>query len=456
METPEMTITSSPIGVLILGRKRPGFDQEWNRMVCRRSVEALENLGYTCIGNDTPVVDDQSLELALQHIREKGCEVLLMLQPSMGNGQLSLSLAQLWPGPILLWATPERPADGKVSSCSLVGQHLWASILRQARHPFEFVYGDPDDASVRQELLRGIHLSRTAMLMRNAKVGIIGGHAPGFIDISADPFLLRQSLGVQLHSFSLPQFIDRVNKIGEARVTADVSQVRGLKLPLLDVEEGDLAVNSRCYLAMRDLMKEEALDGLSIQCWPEVPDILGQWPYLAISRLTSEGRAVSMEGDVDGALAELMGLSLGLGPGFLTDWLEHDHSTIFLWHPGMAPLNMCHSAGAEKCPVLARHFNIVKPLVVDGQLLPDKPATIVRLWHCDNEYVMTAFEGKTICPPRTVTGNSITVELPGTNVPELFDRLIHGGMPHHVLLYYGRHGDIFRRLARLLRIRWLA
>lgn len=425
-------------------------------MVCRRSVEALESLGYTCIGQDTPVVDDQSLGPALQHIRQKGCEVLVMLQPSMGNGQLSLSLAQLWPGPILLWATPERPGDGKVSSCSLVGQHLWASNLRQAGHPFEFVYGDPDDASVRQDLLRGIRLSRTAMRLRHVKVGVIGAHAPGFIDISANPFLLRQSLGVQLHSFSLPQFIDRVNKIPEARVREDVLQVRRLKLPLVDVEEGDLAVNSRCYLAMLDLMQEESLDALSIQCWPELPDVLGQWPYLAISRLTSEGRAVSMEGDVDGALAELTGLSLGLGPGFLTDWLEHDQSTIFLWHPGMAPLNMCYAAGDSNGPALARHFNIVKPLVVDGQLQTDKPATIMRLWHCDNEYVMTAFQGRAIPPRRKITGNSIMIELPGKDVPELFDRLIHGGMPHHVLLYYGHCAETFRRLARLLRIRWLA
>ena len=92
-----------------------------------------------------------------------------MLQPSMGNGQLAFSLMQAWPGPIVLWATPERPGDGKVSSCSLVGQHLWASMLRQAGHPFEFVYGDPDDAAVRKELLRAIALSRTVMQLRGER-----------------------------------------------------------------------------------------------------------------------------------------------------------------------------------------------------------------------------------------------------------------------------------------------
>jgi len=444
-----------PVGILTLGRKRRGFDQEWNKTICRRSVAAIESLGFQCVGKDAAVVDDQSLSAALDRIRAADCDSLVMLQPSMGNGQLALSLAQAWPGPIVLWATPERPDGGKVSSCSLVGQHLWASTLRQAGHPFELVYGDPDEALLRAELVRAISLSRTALRLKSAKIGIVGMHAPGFVDLAADPFLLGRSLGVQLHSLSLPQFIDRVKGLDPDAVEVDVERVRSLGIPLFDVEEGDLAVNSRCYLAARELMREERLDGLSIQCWPELPEVLGQWPYLAISRLTAEGLAVSMEGDVDGAIAEWMGSLLGLGPGFLTDWLEHDDSTILFWHPGMAPWNMCLPVGDAGGPRLARHFNIVKPLVVDGELKPEQPVTIVRLWHCDGEYKLTAFEGRSIRARREITGNHILVEIPGGRVRERFEELVHEGMPHHLLLYYGHSAELHRRLARLLKIRWV-
>ena len=454
-KTPEALVSQKPVGVLILGRKRPGFDQEWNKIVCQRSVAAMQKLGFECVGQDAPVIDDQTLGAALEGIRAAGCDSLVMLQPSMGNGQLALSLSQSWPGPIVLWATPERPGDGKVSSCSLVGQHLWGSMFRQAGHPFELVYGDPDDESLREDLVRAIALSRAAARLRSAKIGMIGTHAPGFIDLAADPFIMRRSLGIQLHPLSLPQFISRVNHVDEAAVRDDVERVRQLGLPLVGVEERDLAVNSRCYLAMLDLMREESLDGLSIQCWPELPEVLGQWPYLAISRLTTEGRAVSMEGDVDGAIAELIGNALGLGNAFLTDWLEHDASTIFLWHPGMAPLSMCNAIGSPDGPSLGRHFNIVKPLVVDGALQAGKPVTIARLWRCDNEYRMTAFEGRSIPPRRSLTGNTVLVEVTGRSVTERFDALVHEGMPHHVLLYYCHCAETHRRLARLLGIRWV-
>jgi L-fucose isomerase-like protein len=453
---------SGPLGVLILGRKRPGFDQEWNQIICRRAVEALSNLGFTTVGAEAPVIDDATIQAALGKIQQAGCEVLVMLQPSMGHGQLALTVAQQWPHPVVLWATPERPGDGKVSSCSLVGQHLWGSSLRQAGHAFELVYGDPDDAALHAELVRAVAVARTVAVLHRAKVGIIGTHAPGFIDLAAEPFLLRKTMGIQLHPLSLPQYIERVHAIAEQAVREDVQRVLDLKLPMDGVSADALPMNSRCYLAMLEIMEEEKLDALALQCWPELPNMLEQWPYLAVSRLGTEGRAVSIEGDVDGCIGSLMGNALGLGPGFLTDWLEHDRNTIFFWHPGMAPMNMCNRPGSAGCPTLRQHFNVVKPLVVDGQVRVDEPATVSRLWRCDGRYHMTAFEGRTIPSRRQVTGNMALFELGEADrarhgdVPERFDRLVHAGLPHHVLLTFGHHGETLRRLARALGLEWCA
>jgi L-fucose isomerase-like protein len=452
--------SSGPIGVLILGRKRAGFDQEWNRIMCSQAAAALTELKYSTVGSDVPVVDDATVKAALAKMRQSHCRALVMLQPSMGHGQLALTVAQEWSDPVVLWATPERPGDGKVSSCSLVGQHLWASSLRQAGHAFELVNGDPDDQTVRAELVRAIAVASTVAVLRRAKIGVIGTHAPGFIDLAADPFLLRRSLGVQLHPLSLPQFIERVHAIPEQTVRLDVDRVLDLKLPMRDVTREDLPMNSRCYLAMQELIAEECLDGVTIQCWPELPNVLGQWPYLAVARLATEGRAVAIEGDMDGCIGSLMNCQLGVGPGFLTDWLEHESNTIFFWHPGMAPMQMCNPIGSDGGPTLAKHFNIVKPLVVDAQIRVGEEVTVTRLWRCDNRYHMMAFEGATVAPRRKVTGNMVLVEFAeadlseSCDVPARFDRLVHAGMPHHVILSLGSHAEFYRRLTRALKLEW--
>jgi len=124
-------------------------------------------------------------------------------------------------------------------------------------------------------MVRAIAIARTVAVLRSAKAGVIGTHAPGFIDLAADPFLLQRTMGTQLHPLSLPQFVERVHAIPEENVRKDVERVLDLKLPMRDVTKDDLPMSSRCYLAMRELMDEESLDAITIQCWPELPNMIG-------------------------------------------------------------------------------------------------------------------------------------------------------------------------------------
>jgi L-fucose isomerase-like protein len=449
------------LGVLIFGRKRPGFDQEWNKTIRERCLGMLAGMGFTCIGAESLVLDDETIHAAIDRILGAQCEALVVIQPSISDGQFALTIQQRWSTPVILWATQERPGDGKVSSCALVGHHLWASIFRQAHFPFELVYGQPngDLDEARCDLLRAIALASTVAQLRRAKIGIVGTHVPGFIDLAADPFLIRQTFGLQIHPLSLPQFIERVGNVAEEAVKEDLRELRQLGLPLSGggpqpATDTLLAVNSRFLLAIKELMREMSLDALALQCWPELPNTLGHWPYVAVSRLTAMGHAVSIEGDVDGAIGGLMGKLLGAGPGFLTDWLEHDASSIFFWHPGMAPLDMCNPVGSEEGPTLGEHFNGGRPCVVDGQLRKVQEVTVSRLWRCDGRYHMTAFQGRPIPVRRRITGNSLLIEVGGDPVPVRFDRMIHAGMPHHVTVHLGAYAETFRRCARLLSIEW--
>jgi L-fucose isomerase-like protein len=217
--------------------------------------------------------------------------------------------------------------------------------------------------------------------------------------------------------------------------------------------EGDLPLASRYYLAMKKLFAVEGLDALAVRCWPECPSVLGQWPYVGMARLSTEGYPIACEGDVDGAVCCLAGALLGFGQGYLSDWLEHDRSTITLWHGGNACLGLCEPVGTESGPRAACHFNNHKPGVLDANLKADQPITLFRFWRCDGEYLLTAHEGRTIAPRRALKGTNGLAELPGTDVTALFDELCHAGMPHHVAVFGGHHAAALRRLARLLGVR---
>jgi L-fucose isomerase-like protein len=437
------------IGMLILGRRRPGFDPEWAAQV----VSALERQGlpepFVPWRPAVPITDEGSLLQALAACRVAGALSLLVLQPTMSDGNLAVVLAQQWPGPLVLWATPERPVGDKVSSCSLVGTHLFASTLRQLGRPFELVYGLPGEAQTVAELASALRLVTAVEGIAQSTVGLIGYHAPGFTNLSADAGAFLRQTGARLRHLGLHELQDAMAAVPAAEAVADAAALRDSGLPCGEVTPDELVVASRYYLALRTLQQTERLAALALRCWPELPNVIGQWPYLALARLASEGHSIACEGDADGALCCLIASRLGLGQTHLSDWLAHDRETISLWHGGCAPFGLCEPIGSSHGPRVSRHFNNRKAAVVDADLLADMPVTLFRLWRCDHAYRLAAFEGTTLVPRRPLQGTNGLAAICHADVRDLFDALCHEGMPHHLAMVRGHHARILRRWARL-------
>jgi L-fucose isomerase-like protein len=447
--------TPPAVGVIFLGRKRPGFDMEWGRQMEDRVRAELRHSGFTVFEPPEKAIDDASLRRSLAACEERHADAIILLQTTMGDGRLAPTLAQLWPDPPVLWATPENPVGEMISSCSLVGAHAWASTLAQMGHSFELVYGDPDAAATRQRFAEAVRLAATVRRLRSVRLGLVGGQAPGYFAMSADPFSVHHGLGVQLQTFSLIEFENMVHGFGEDAVAADVAKVKALGIPHKDTSDDDLPMASRLYLAMSAFLESENLDALAVRCWPEMPNVFGQWPYLGISRLVDEGRAVTCEGDADGALSAWIGESLGMGRCYLSDWLEHDAETITLWHIGAAPMSLSPPAGEPGGPRIARHFNIKKPTVVEATIRENMPVTLLRFWRLKGTYYLTAREGRTIKPKRHLMGTNALARLDRQDPRDWFEELCHEGMPHHVAAFQGHHAAVLRRLARILNIRFI-
>lgn len=443
------------VGLIFLGRRRPGFDQQWGAAMeerVRRRVGAME---FATFEPAEKAVDDPSLRRAVTACLQQGVEAIILLQTTMGDGRLAPTMAQLWPDPLVIWATPENPDGDMISSCSLVGSHVWASTLRQMGRAFDLVYGHPDAAATQTRLREAVRLAATIRRLRSVRLGMIGGHAPGFFAMSAEPFSLHRGLGAQLQTYSLVEFADVVNGVPSEAVQDDVAAVKALRLEHKDTSDADLPMASRLYLGMRAYLENERLDALTVRCWPEMPNTFGQWPYLGIARLANEGRAVVCEGDADGALSAWVAENLGFGRCYITDWLEHDDESITLWHGGAAPMELSPPPGEPGGPRIARHFNIKKPAVLEATLRQNMPITIFRLWRRDGSYYLTARDAETIKPSRHLMGTNGSARLVEENPARWFEAACHEGMPHHVLVFPGHHRELLRRFARAMNMRFL-
>lgn len=447
--------TFPKLGVIFIGRRRPGFDMDWGRKMEERVRKWILSAGYPVVEPAEKPVDDATFRQAMRQIEKQEPDAVVVLQTTMGDGRLAPTMAQLWPDPVVLWATPENQTGEMISSCSLVGTHCWASVLRQMGHAFEIVNGDPDVAVTQKRFAEAVRIAAAVRRLRHLRVGVIGGQAPGYVAMTGDPFVMHQSLGVQIQSYSLVEFSNVLHELKDEAVAADVAKVKALDLPHKDTTDDDLPMASRIYLAMRSFLDNENLGAMTIRCWPEMPNTFGQWPYLGVARLVDEGCAVAIEGDVDGALTAWIGEQLGMGRCYLSDWLEHDAETITTWHGGAAPMSLCEPPGEPGSPRIARHFNIKKPAVVEATLRANMPVTVARIWRCDGNYFLTAREGSTMKPRRHLMATNSLTRLAGHDPGEWFEELCHAGMPHHIAMFQGHHEALLRRFARVLRMKFI-
>ena len=437
---------------VFLSRKRPGFNPEWGAEVEAAVRQQAGEQFPEAFFPSTKPVDDATLRAALDECRQAGADALVVLQTTMSDGRMAPVLQQQWHGPPILWATGEKPGAPKVGACSLTGAHTFGSLYAQMGVPFQFVYGMPDDPRCQRDLADAVHAARASADLANARLALIGRHAPGFLDMDVDPFVLHRVFGTQLHHLSLHEFLDRYNAIEDAAITEDLETVRAMNLPVKEeeVSDDDLAKQSRFYLALRDLAQEEDLNALALRCWSELPNLTGQWAYLALVRLVSEGFPAAMEGDANGALSCLIGERLGMGRGFLSDWLEHTDEEVTLWHPGNAPFDMMGPAGEAAGPRLAHHFNIAKPTVVENTFETGRPLTLFVFWRVGEHYRAMWVEGETLPVEHPLAGTHARFRADDGNLFDRFDDWMQAGMPHHVAVFQGRQG---RRLRRFLQLK---
>ena len=439
------------VGFLVVGRGRPGFDPEWGERMRAAAWQCARTSAFDFVQPSAPATDESSMRRALEELRQSECEGLVILQPTMGDGRLVPTLIQQWRDPVVLWATTERQDSDRVSACTLVGTHAFASLMRQRRSSFEIVNGHPEQPHTATQLDRALRLTLTAARLRRARIGLVGTHAPGFLNMEADPTLLANQFGATMHHFGVRELIDAAAAIDDHELAKDRAQVDAMAFAHDDeIPDSALDHNSRYLLAIQKMVADQRLDALAVRGWPELPNTVGAWPYVAFSRLGDMGYALAMEGDFDGAVTLLLGRLMGYGVGYLSDWLEHDEKRITLWHQGEAPLSIC-----EPGATLGRHFNNDKPVVVNARLAADRPITLCRLWHCDGQYHLMAADARTEPPPRVLKGTCGSAVLEdGRDVPTWFDHLCHQGMPHHLGIFQGHRTTELKRLARQLGVRW--
>lgn len=324
-----------------------------------QALEALgPRLGFELAYRAGPVVDAHQAEATARAALAQGLDLLLVQQVTFATGEVFLPFFEL-PLPLGLWALPEVWEGGPLPQNALCGLNLGVSL---AQRPAKWFYGRPEEEWFQRRLELTLTALRGVRVLREGRVLLLGGHAPGFFAFSALP-----ETGLRVERAEL-------SELWTALAEVDEEEVRGRVQALEELSEyapEELLQSVRLELALERLA--QGYDGVALREWPEVPERLGIMPYAAMARLADLGYTLAAEGDVMGLASMLALRALSGKPALLLDIAHLSPKGLTLWHGGEAP--RVWAAGPTR---LAPHFNRRLPAVRDMALKPG-PVAGLRL-----------------------------------------------------------------------------
>ena len=433
------------LGLVCLARLTFEADlaSQWHRQA-QAAFSALDGIELCAFA--PLVVEPQQAEDAIAELRAQHIDALIILNGTFALGGLAVQLASAFDAPILLWAWPEpQEQTGKLRLNSLVGAHLNASNLYKLGYRPQTLYSALDDPRTATTIMQ---FARTAGILRDLRrlrVGLVGGHAPGFDNLAVHKPALRQSLGVEVVEVGLQALVARAKSIANKQVKMARGEMLGIFEDTSEVSGNQSELFTTLLLALQELATEQQFDALALKCWGDIVEAYGIAACGAAAMLNNGGLVVGCEGDVMGAITMLIAQRLCGTPAFLTDLvsIERGDNTGFLWHIGCAPLCL---AAPGKPKHLFSHFAGGKGLTA-GFPLKEGVVTILRLGDDGRSLRAIAATGTALPTEMSVRGTVASVKFDG-DAGAFLEELLANGWEHHVALAYG---EILPEVAMLCR-----
>lgn len=399
-------------------------------------------------------MDGRDTAEVLDECRRENADFVLLLHGgfTMGDVARTIAASEFRAG---FWSVPEPVRTGDVQLNNFVSLNMSMSIARQVRdlrqNPVQWYHGAPESHALQARLRTTLRALKAAKALDGARIGVVGGLAMTFYNMEVSTNALRQRLGVEVAHHDIHELTDRMAALPEDRVANEIAAMTEAA-PVAGVSDVQMALTGRAALALRDLAVENDYQALAVSDWPALQDNPGMHPGAAFTWLEEhDDLPVASEGDVLGAVTQLVAKSLTARTGYLLDMTEPDLDAgqLLMWHGGGGPLYLADSEGARwiNHPMIGRGTEAgpVYGAIAD-LVFADGPVTVFRVAReAGALFQMTAtVAGR---DPSGFTGCRGWLEqfdIAGTTVSleDVVATVMAHGLEHHFVLVPGNIADV--------------
>ena len=368
-------------------------------------------------------------------LAEEHVDAIALTPTSWCEDYLTIDLLEECPQPLLLWPQPGMETG------ALCGTQQLTAYLKPLERPYRSVFGGIDDESCLEKAMVYLRAAALQTRLRRARIGMAGHHVAGMTHAAPNEFMLKKVIGPRVVMLDLPLLLKRVEGMPEHEARKRWQEVVG-RAAACKVTEAEGLDSMRVYAAIKEQIQEHRLDALTVGCYPH---LMGR-VCLAASLLADEGVPLACEGDVNGAVAQLVLTLLSGAPTHNTDWLDpmEDGSVVFT-HCGSGSFSL-----AEKESDIT-----LDSVRLMGQgvcaLFPAKPGpvTLIGLVPHPDGYQCALLEGEAVPTKMVFRGNPLRVRF-DTPTNELIEWIHAEGVGHHWMVGCGHWGAEIRAWADMV------
>lgn len=351
-----------------------------------------------------------------------------------------------------LWAVPEGAptSEGGLPLNSFTGLNMNNSILRRYftayPHPVKWFFGRPEDPLFAERFRVAVAALRAVVNLRGAKIGLIGGVAPGFDNLIVDPRVFEAKLGIRVQSLELDVVLSKARQVknneqlekkADSFLQPGVHMAAELRPYLLEL--------AKLQLAFENLVESQGFDALALSCWPRFQIEPGVAVCSLVGQLNSLGVITACEGDVPSAAGMLALQYLTNGDTVtLMDLVSVDPTddSLLLWHCGPTAPSLAGEGGVTMDSLWlfdgedGSRMGLHNDLVLKG-------GTVTVMGFTPNLDLMLVYSGRIDPQKPSYKGSrgwlkEIAIKGKPVRVPELVETLVGCGYQHHYPLVYGQ------------------
>ena len=320
---------------------------------------------------------------------------------------------------------------------------------------FGFVFGALNDPGAIKEIDEYARAIKAVKKLGQSKVAYLPHRSAAvpMYDTYPDDTMMMSQTGVEIIYLYTQNLLDAMNKVPEEDTEILLKELYH-KYDIVEPPEEEVRLAAREALALEQVVKDNKLDALAIDMFPELTPRTGMLPCLGMARLIDQGIVVATEGDLSVSVSGIILQELTGKPVHFWEHLmfDEDRNWVLGGHEGGSAGFSMAKAGERVRLRNTQYLNFRNipgaPYygVVPEFITQPGPVTLLTLFRGAEGYEMRLASGESVdTEPRPVHFEH-TIFKPCCPLRQYFKRITEVGVCHHFGLV---HADVASELEKV-------